>query len=45
MRGRNEGYIAGQTQIGNFPGNQGIVTEGQLPDQLGKKAKKKKKKK
>ncbi|MGZ5359715.1 MAG: MlaD family protein [Solirubrobacterales bacterium] len=41
----NEGYIVGQTQIGNFPGNQGIVTEGQLPDQLGKKTKKKKKKK
>ena len=45
----NEPYLAGQQVIGNVPGNQGIVTEGQTPQQLGqattkKKSKKKKKK-
>jgi ABC-type transporter Mla subunit MlaD len=46
----NETYTAGQTLIGNVPGNQGIKTSQQLPEQLGEtttttKKKKKKKKK
>jgi virulence factor Mce-like protein len=43
----NEDYTAGTVQIGNSPGDQGIVTEGQNCTQLGtcKKKKKKKKKK
>jgi virulence factor Mce-like protein len=40
----NERYIVGQQVIGNMPGDQGIVTEAQIPEQLGKKKKKKKKK-
>ena len=30
----NEPYLKGQTVIGNVPGNQGIVTSGQIPEQL-----------
>ncbi len=30
----NEDYAIGQQQIGNSPGNQGIVTEDQIPEQL-----------
>lgn len=30
----NEPYAKGQTTIGNVPGNQGIVTAGQIPSQL-----------
>jgi virulence factor Mce-like protein len=30
----NEGYIAGQQVIGNVPGNQGLLTEEQLPGML-----------
>jgi virulence factor Mce-like protein len=42
----NEDYVAGTVQIGNSPGDQGIVTEGQNCTQLGNcKSKKKKKKK
>ncbi len=41
----NEVYGAGQVQIGNSPGDQGIVTEGQNCTQLGNCKKKKKKKK
>jgi virulence factor Mce-like protein len=41
----NETYIAGQQVIGNVPGDQGIVTEGQNCTQLGTCKKKKKKKK
>jgi virulence factor Mce-like protein len=41
----NEKYLPGQVVIGNEPGNQGIVTEGQIQSQLKgtKKSKKKKK--
>ena len=41
----NEEYVAGQKQIGNVPGDQGIVTEGQNCTQLNNCKKKKKKKK
>ncbi|KAB2854885.1 MAG: hypothetical protein F9K43_29080 [Bauldia sp.] len=41
----NEPYIASQAVIGNVPGNQGILTEGQTDEQLGIAKKKKKKKK
>jgi virulence factor Mce-like protein len=41
----NEGYIAGQQVIGNIPGNQGILTEGQILQQVSKKKSKKKGKK
>jgi virulence factor Mce-like protein len=42
----NEDYLRGQTVIGNVPGDQGIKTEAQLPEQLGEtKTKKKKNKK
>lgn len=41
----NETYAAGRQVIGNVPGNQGIVTEGQTCTQLGNCKKKKKKKK
>ncbi|MBM3667305.1 MAG: MCE family protein [Actinobacteria bacterium] len=41
----NEPYLAGRQVIGNVPGNQGIVTEGQTDEQLGIGKKKKKKKK
>jgi virulence factor Mce-like protein len=40
----NEGYAAGQQVIGNVPGNQGILTEGQILQQVKKKSKKGKKK-
>jgi virulence factor Mce-like protein len=40
----NEVYQPGQVVVGPIPGDQGIVTEGQLPEQLGEKKKKKKKK-
>jgi phospholipid/cholesterol/gamma-HCH transport system substrate-binding protein len=40
----NEGYIAGQQAIGNVPGNQGILTEGQILQQVKKKKSKKGKK-
>jgi hypothetical protein len=40
----NEGYAAGQQMIGNVPGNQGILTEGQILQQVKKKTKKKGKK-
>jgi virulence factor Mce-like protein len=39
----NGGYIAGQVVVGNVPGDQGIVTEGQICEQLGNCKKKKKK--
>ena len=39
----NEVYLPGQVVVGPIPGDQGIVTEGQLPEQLGEKTKKKKK--
>jgi virulence factor Mce-like protein len=39
----NEGYAAGQAVIGNVPGNQGILTEGQILQQVKKKKSKKKK--
>ena len=38
-------YIAGQAVIGNVPGNQGILTDGQICEQLGTCKKKKKTKK
>jgi virulence factor Mce-like protein len=41
----NEGYAAGQQVIGNIPGNQGILTEGQILQQVKKKKPKKKGKK
>jgi phospholipid/cholesterol/gamma-HCH transport system substrate-binding protein len=41
----NENYIAGQKVIGNAPGDQGILTEGQTCTQLGNCKKKNKKKK
>jgi phospholipid/cholesterol/gamma-HCH transport system substrate-binding protein len=41
----NEGYAAGQQMIGNVPGNQGILTEGQILQQVKKKKSKKKGKK
>jgi virulence factor Mce-like protein len=41
----NEGYAAGQQVIGNVPGNQGILTEGQILQQVQKKKSKKKGKK
>jgi virulence factor Mce-like protein len=41
----NEVYTPGQVVVGAIPGNQGIVTESQLPEQLGKSTKKKKSKK
>jgi virulence factor Mce-like protein len=41
----NEGYVAGQQMIGNVPGNQGILTEGQILQQVKKKKPKKKGKK
>ncbi len=41
----NETYIAGQQVIGNIPGDQGILTEGQNCEQLGTCKPKKKKKK
>jgi virulence factor Mce-like protein len=41
----NEGYAAGQQMIGNVPGNQGILTEGQILQQVSKKKSKKKGKK
>jgi ABC-type transporter Mla subunit MlaD len=41
----NEHYLQGQVVIGNEPGNQGIVTEGQIQSQLKANKKKKKKKK
>jgi virulence factor Mce-like protein len=41
----NEGYVAGQQMIGNVPGNQGILTEGQILQQVSKKKSKKKGKK
>jgi virulence factor Mce-like protein len=41
----NEGYLAGQQVIGNVPGNQGILTEGQILQQVKKKKSKKKGKK
>jgi len=31
----NAGFLPGQTVIGNVPGNQGIVTDEQIPEQLG----------
>jgi len=34
----NEDYIAGQQVIGNVPGNQGTVTEDQIPGQAEGKA-------
>jgi virulence factor Mce-like protein len=40
----NEGYVAGQQMIGNIPGNQGILTEGQILQQVKKKKSKKGKK-
>jgi virulence factor Mce-like protein len=40
----NEKYLPGQVVIGNEPGNQGLVTQGQIQTQL-KSTKKKKKKK
>jgi virulence factor Mce-like protein len=40
----NEGYVAGQQMIGNVPGNQGILTEGQILQQVKKKKPKKGKK-
>ncbi len=40
----NEGYAVGQQLIGNVPGNQGILTEGQILQQVKKKPKKKGKK-
>jgi virulence factor Mce-like protein len=39
----NEGYAAGQQMIGNIPGNQGILTEGQILQQVKKKKSHKKK--
>jgi ABC-type transporter Mla subunit MlaD len=39
----NETYVAGQQQVGNVPGNQGIHTEGQILQQVKKKKSKKKK--
>jgi virulence factor Mce-like protein len=36
----NEVYAAGQQEIGNVPGNQGIHTEGQILEQVKKKSKK-----
>ena len=39
----NEGYAAGQQMIGNVPGNQGILTEGQILQQTKPKKKKGKK--
>jgi phospholipid/cholesterol/gamma-HCH transport system substrate-binding protein len=39
----NEGYAAGQVVIGNVPGNQGVVTSGQIQRQKTKGKKKKKK--
>src|SRR5262245_20772653 len=41
----NEPYIAGQQVIGNVPGNHGILTEGQILQQVKKKKSKKKGKK
>jgi virulence factor Mce-like protein len=41
----NEGYAAGQQVIGNVPGNQGILTEDQILQQVKKKKPKKKGKK
>jgi virulence factor Mce-like protein len=41
----NETYVAGQQEIGNIPGNQGIHTEGQILQQVSKKKSKKKGKK
>jgi virulence factor Mce-like protein len=41
----NEGYAAGQQMIGNVPGNQGILTEGQILQQVKKKKSTKKGKK
>jgi virulence factor Mce-like protein len=41
----NEGYAVGQQVIGNVPGNQGILTEGQILQQVKKKKSKKKGKK
>jgi virulence factor Mce-like protein len=41
----NEGYAVGQQVIGNIPGNQGILTEGQILQQVKKKKPKKKGKK
>jgi virulence factor Mce-like protein len=41
----NEEYIAGRAVIGNVPGNQGILTDGQICQQLGTCKKKNKKKK
>jgi phospholipid/cholesterol/gamma-HCH transport system substrate-binding protein len=41
----NEKYIPGQIVIGNEPGNQGIVTEGQIQSQTAPATKTKKKKK
>jgi hypothetical protein len=40
----NEVYAAGQQEIGNVPGNQGIHTEGQILEQVKKKSKKGRKK-
>jgi ABC-type transporter Mla subunit MlaD len=41
----NEKYLPGQVVIGNEPGNQGLVTQGQIQTQLKATKKKKKKKK
>jgi hypothetical protein len=41
----NEKYLPGQVVIGNEPGNQGILTDGQIQSQIQPTKKKKKAKK